>query len=216
MIFHILALLLPSGISLSEQTENVQLMEFQFLNEDEPEEVPVETPKPPEEVTPPTPVKPPEEVVETPEEVVDEIMDDVIADEVIEPPKVVKPVKPEPQTLQSTKIISSASPTQSNQISAPVKSSQLDNSNFKPFGNKKPHYPSFAKKSGIEGWVKIKVLVNKKGKVINAKVIDYMGHPSFKNATIAVARGWRFPIPIAKGKRVETWYLKKVAFQLRG
>lgn len=191
-------------------------MEFQFLNEEEPEELPQETPKPPEEVQPPTPVKPPEEVVEIPKEVVEEIIEDVIADEVVEPPKVVQPVKPIPQPTQPTKIISSASPTKSTQVTSPVKSSQLDNSNFKPFGNKKPHYPAFAKKSGIEGWVKIKVLVNKKGKVISAKVVDYMGHPSFKNATIAVARGWRFPIPIAKGKRVETWYLKKVAFQLRG
>ncbi|MGL1900921.1 MAG: TonB family protein [Fibrobacterales bacterium] len=100
------------------------------------------------------------------------------------------------------------------ELPAIVSESALDNKSVKPFGNKRPHYPQFARDAEIEGWVKLKVLVNKKGRVTQVKVDKVVGHKSFAKETIKVAKKWRFPPLTAKGRRVEAWITQTVLFQL--
>lgn len=212
LIIHgILLLLIPKPLKVKESVMETALLEVQFLNEEMSTQMsaqksethetkaqpPASKPVPQSEpkVSEPTPV----------DETSAEIVEEVIKEKPVEAPQ-------NPVIEKSAKI--SNTPSSSTTYSV-VQSTQLDGKSFKPFGNKKPIYPPIARKSQIEGWVKVKVLVNEKGKVLKALVLDYQGHPSFKNATLGVARSWRFPIPTQKGQRVRTWYTQKVVFRLR-
>ena len=199
---HFLVFIIPKNGGEENSIED-NLISIQLLNEE-----PAKKPSPPVKKTPPPP--PPKKVIPKPipKEVVPE-KEEIAEEEVIKKEVVSKPVTP-----QKTKV-SKPSPTKSTPGPQTVDANTLDNANFKPFGNKEPIYPSLAKKAGIEGWVKIQVLVNKKGKVVKVKVLDYSGHTSFKTATIAVAKGWRFPIPTIKNQRTQAWYIQKVGFKLR-
>jgi protein TonB len=196
-----------STSSSPEELEVENLIEVQLLNE-----IPAPKPTPPQKKAPPPPVKKvipkkaPKEVIPQKEEIAEEEKKKKKVEEQT-PKEIVKPIK-----IKPTK---STTPTKVKPGPQVVDSKKLDNSNFKPFGNKKPIYPSLARKSGVEGWVKVKVLVSNRGKVIQVEVIDYRGHPSFKEATITVAKKWRFPAPIAGGKRIKAWYTKKVGFKIR-
>ena len=53
-----------------------------------------------------------------------------------------------------------------------------------------PTYPTTAKAAGVEGVVRVFVLVDEKGKVI---VISSQGHPMLKQAAEDAARKWTFP-----------------------
>lgn len=211
VIHGILLLLIPKPLKIEEAVMETTLLEIQFLNEEQAES---ETTK---AETPEAKTQPPPALPATPSEssVSEEVVEDEIAEEEIVQDEVVQenPIKEAPQN-QVIQKSSKSSNTPSSSYSV-VQSTQLDGKSFKPFGNKKPSYPPIARKSQIEGWVKVKVLVNEKGKVLKALVLDYQGHPSFKNATLGVARSWRFPIPTQKGQRVRTWYTQKVVFRLR-
>lgn len=220
VIHGILLLLIPKPLKIEEAVMETTLLEIQFLNEEqaESETTKAETPEAKTQPTPALSATPLESSVS--EEVVeDEIAEEeIVQDEVVqeEPSQEVSSQEiaeeaPQNQVIQKS---SKSSNTPSSSYSV-VQSTQLDGKSFKPFGNKKPSYPPIARKSQIEGWVKVKVLVNEKGKVLKALVLDYQGHPSFKNATLGVARSWRFPIPTQKGQRVRTWYTQKVVFRLR-
>lgn len=211
VIHGILLLLIPKPLKIEEAVMETTLLEIQFLNEEQAES---ETTK---AETPEAKTQPPPALPATPSEssVSEEVVEDEIAEEEIVQDEVVQenPIKEAPQN-QVIQKSSKSSNTPSSSYSV-VQSTQLDGKSFKPFGNKKPSYPPIARKSQIEGWVKVKVLVDEKGKVLKALVLDYQGHPSFKNATLGVARSWRFPIPTQKGQRVRTWYTQKVVFRLR-
>ncbi len=218
ILLHILVLLLiPSGTDLVDVVvdDNTPLLEMEFYDEPDSEE-PVEDQvqeKPPEEQPEEEPIEPeePEEPIEEP---IEEVPDDVIAEEEVEKPieKPVQVLQSKPKVSSTPQVVVKSSSATSSTV---VSSSELDAKNFKPFGNKKPKYPAIARKANIEGWVMVKVLVNAKGKAEKVKLLDYQGHPAFKKATIDVAYLWRFPIPTRRGKRVRTWYKKKVIFRLR-
>ena len=226
VFLHILMLLLiPSGTYLIDVVvdDNTPLIEMEFYDEpaseESLEEQAQEVEEPPQEKPEEEPVEPdesvePEEPEEPIEEPIEEIPDDVIAEEEVERPieKPVQVVQSKPKVSSTPQVVVKSSSATSSTV---VSSSELDAKNFKPFGNKKPKYPSIARKANIEGWVMVKVLVNAKGKAEKVKVLEYQGHPAFKKATINVAYLWRFPIPTRRGKRVRTWYKKKVSFRLR-
>jgi TonB family protein len=125
--------------------------------------------------------------------------------------KVEKPIE-EPE--QKPVVESEITPDPMPELPTIVSESALDNKSIKPFGNKKPHYPQFARDAEIEGRVKLKVLVNKKGRVIDIKVESVIGHKSFVKETIKVAKKWRFPPLTSKGRRVKAWITQTVLFKL--
>ncbi len=207
---HMSLFFLPQS-EIADEEYMETLFDLQLMNEEEPPKVAA-----PKKVSPPPPPKVQKKIVEPPPPVeplpeLDEpAEEEVVVEKKIEP--VIEPVvEPQPQP---SPVKVAAKPANTSVGPTLVNVNSLDNASFKPFGNKKPVYPSLARKAGIEGWVKIKVLVNEKGKVIKAEVIDYSGHSAFKQSTLAVAKKWRFPAPISKAKRVQTWYTKKVGFIL--
>ena len=207
----VIALLLHVGIfwipmeTIEENMDEEMLISIQMMNEEQEKK-----PSPPKKSLPPPPTPPVKKKVVKPKEVVPE-KEEVAEEEVI----VKKKVEPIQEVKQKVpKKTDSKSTQKQNTELTVVDASTLDNANFKPFGNKKPVYPTLARKAGIEGWVKVKVLVNEKGKVIQHKVVDYSGHPSFKQATMDVAAKWRFPIPTSSRKRVRAWFTKKISFVL--
>lgn len=79
----------------------------------------------------------------------------------------------------------------------------------------RPRYPAVARHLGREGEVKLKLLINGRGRVEQIQVLDVIGHRSFERAVLAVARQWRFSPPLHQGRPVRVWALKKVKFQLK-
>ena len=207
-----LALLIHIGIfwipmeELEENVDEEMLISIQMMNEEQEQK-----PNPPKKTSPPPPLPPVKKVLVKPKDVMPEkeevAEEEVIVEKKVEPAQEIKKItaKTDPKAKSAKNL--NAEPTV-------VESSSLDNADFKPFGNKKPVYPTLARKAGIEGWVKVKVLVDEKGKVLQYNVVDYYGHPSFKQATLDVAARWRFPAPTASSKRVRAWFTKKISFVL--
>ncbi len=210
LLLHLSIFLFPKSPEVEVALLDDQLIDVQLLNDDPPPKEVITPPKP----LPPPPPPPPKEIIpdppteETPEE------EELAEEEIIVPQKEIQPIAPPPPPLTPIVKVSKSAPTASSNTSMVMDANSLDNTNFKPFGNKKPIYPAFARKAGIEGWVIVKVLVNEKGKVLKAQVKKYVGHLSFKQSTLNVALRWRFPAPMSQKKRVKTWYTKKVGFIL--
>ncbi|MDQ3818795.1 MAG: energy transducer TonB, partial [Acidobacteriota bacterium] len=53
-----------------------------------------------------------------------------------------------------------------------------------------PKYPAIAKGSGIQGPVKVNILVDPKGNVVRACAAE--GHPLLRAAAVKAALGWKF------------------------
>jgi protein TonB len=96
-----------------------------------------------------------------------------------------------------------------------IDAGSLDNPSVQPYGNRRPTYPALARQAGIEGWVEVEVLVGLDGRVFQARVVKWEGHPGFGDATLEVARGWRFPPPVYRGARVQMRYIRRIAFRLQ-
>jgi periplasmic protein TonB len=203
LLLHALLAISLLWLKTPEPIAEHRLVEFQFLNSAPPPEIPAAPPKPPTPKTPPTP-KP---VAPKPSA------------------QGMAPAKAEPHresTQQAHEEVSDLveSPTTpTTQSSAPafplVSQDALDNPRVEPFGNRKPFYPPLARAAGIEGSVLVRVLVDQRGQVIDAKIVQVKGHPSFAEETLKVARQWRFPVLTSRGQRVQAWIEKQVYFQLR-
>lgn len=87
------------------------------------------------------------------------------------------PVKPKPQTLTSTMLVSKA-------ISLP-----------------KPAYPLMAKAIGAQGSVAVQILVDEQGKVISAQAVS--GHPTLLRAAREAAFQARFTPTVLNGQPVK-------------
>ena len=63
-----------------------------------------------------------------------------------------------------------------------------------------PTYPNELMRLGIVGDVRVRVLVNPDGTVVNP-VILYSSHPEFAGATLKAVRAWRLAGPVARQGR---------------
>lgn len=86
--------------------------------------------------------------------------------------------------------------------------------NEKPIMKKqtRPIYPDFAVKAGIEGQVMIKVTINGKGKVIDAKIIKSV--PALDAAALKAVQTWTFQPGKIDGKAVNVNMIIPVQFKL--
>ena len=80
--------------------------------------------------------------------------------------------------------------------------------------NQEPVYPSQAKQDGIEGIVWVKVLVNRRGNVIDAITHKSSGTPMLDEAAVAAASKCRFNPAMRNGQPVCVWVVYKVEFKL--
>ncbi len=77
-----------------------------------------------------------------------------------------------------------------------------------------PLYPMRARMLGIEGWVKVKFLVDTKGRVKNIKILS--SHPPgiFDEVTRQAVSRWRFQVPTVDGTPVQVEVITTIKFKL--
>jgi len=76
-----------------------------------------------------------------------------------------------------------------------------------------PAYPKEAKKQLIEGTVRLEIVVDGDGKVIETKVLD--GDPLLAKAATEAVRKWRYKSTLLNGKPVQVVSEVDVNFKLR-
>ena len=77
-----------------------------------------------------------------------------------------------------------------------------------------PVYPFPLKKKRIEGWVKLIVIIDERGKVIKATVKD-SSHREFERPSIEAVLQWKFEPGIMNGKAVKVSRIQPLSFKLK-
>ena len=83
-----------------------------------------------------------------------------------------------------------------------------------PIVQVQPVYPLRAKSIGIEGWVKIKFLVNQKGLVENIRIVKAVPEGVFEKCVKRCLSAWRFSPGTVEGETVNTQVLTTIRFNL--
>jgi len=78
----------------------------------------------------------------------------------------------------------------------------------------KPIYPEIARKAGMEGWVYLKIQIDEKGDVVNAKVLKGLG-AGLDEAAFAAAMRCKFKPAMQRDKPVKVWMSYPVHFVLK-
>ena len=77
-----------------------------------------------------------------------------------------------------------------------------------------PLYPMRAKRKGIEGWVKVKFLVDTAGTVGSVTILDAQPVKIFDQSVHRCLAGWRFKPGTVEGMAVKTWVTTTIRFEL--
>ena len=77
-----------------------------------------------------------------------------------------------------------------------------------------PVYPVRAKHMGIEGWVRVKFIVNEEGRVDDIKILDSRPEKVFNNAVLRCVSAWRFTPGTVEGVPVKTLVETTIRFEL--
>lgn len=75
-------------------------------------------------------------------------------------------------------------------------------------------YPMRAKRLGIEGWVKIKLLISKEGNVEQIKFLEAQPKDVFESTVERGVKLWRFSTGTVNGKPVRSWVVTTIHFEL--
>ncbi len=75
-------------------------------------------------------------------------------------------------------------------------------------------YPFQAKRRGIEGWVKVKFLVNSQGRVEQVSILASDPETIFDQSVLNVLPKWRFSPGTIEGTSVNTWVVTTIRFEL--
>lgn len=76
-------------------------------------------------------------------------------------------------------------------------------------------YPFELKRERIEGFVRLKIIIDEQGKVKVAEVVD-SSHRAFVKPAIEAAESSVFESPTRQGKKVKAYYFLPFRFSLRG
>ncbi|MGE4588388.1 MAG: energy transducer TonB [Acidaminococcaceae bacterium] len=80
----------------------------------------------------------------------------------------------------------------------------------------KPAYPSAARKSGVEGTVIVRVLVDKRGDVSGADIYESSGSPILDEKAVSAAQEWEFaPAKDKMGRNMKCYVFVPISFFLR-
>jgi protein TonB len=77
-----------------------------------------------------------------------------------------------------------------------------------------PDYPPSARRQGIEGTVRVRVLVGPDGRVIQALVVKTSGEDALDAAALKAVVTWRFEPAQLDGEAVRAWASVPIAFKL--
>ncbi len=78
----------------------------------------------------------------------------------------------------------------------------------------KPQYPDLARRAGMEGYVWVKILVDKAGKPKKAVVIKESGGELFNDAAVNAAMKYQFTPAVMNSGPIQVWVAIKFNFQL--
>lgn len=82
--------------------------------------------------------------------------------------------------------------------------------------NPAPVYPAIARRSGDQGTVMLKVLVNPQGAPVRVELDQSSGSRPLDSAALDAVRNWRF-VPARRGERnIEDWVRVPIVFRLEG
>ncbi len=77
-----------------------------------------------------------------------------------------------------------------------------------------PVYPMRARRLGIEGWVRVTILVSEQGEVENIDILESEPRGVFENSVIQCVRSWRFSPGTIHGEPVKTRVQTTIRFNL--
>jgi protein TonB len=77
-----------------------------------------------------------------------------------------------------------------------------------------PRYPDLAREAGVEGTVKVQILVGLDGRVIRAIIAPHGSIPMLDEAALEAARASVFTPALANGKSVKVWVGQQYRFRL--
>lgn len=83
-----------------------------------------------------------------------------------------------------------------------------------PLAQAPPVYPLRAKQMGIQGWVKVKFIVNEEGGVENIEILDSKPEKIFERSVIRCVSAWRFAPGTVEGVPVRTQVMTTIRFEL--
>lgn len=83
-----------------------------------------------------------------------------------------------------------------------------------PLGRIPPIYPMAAKRRGIQGWVKVKFVVNEQGGVERITIVDAKPPGIFDQSVKRCVSKWRFKPGTVEGLPVKAWVETTVRFEL--
>lgn len=79
-----------------------------------------------------------------------------------------------------------------------------------------PVYPFRARRMGIEGWVRVRFLVDTEGRPGSIQILEAEPAGVFEDAVVQAISGWRFEAAVKDGRRVASWVVTPIRFQLGG
>jgi protein TonB len=85
---------------------------------------------------------------------------------------------------------------------------------LRPIEAPPPLYPPHARRMGIEGRVRVRVLVGERGRPLEVKVQEGSGDTSLDEAALAAVRRWRFEPARRDGEPVRAWAVVPIEFKL--
>ncbi len=106
--------------------------------------------------------------------------------------------------------VASAPDTSANHAVAPVLHPVVPDTPARPIKKVPPHYPDTAREAGVEGTVKLSVLVGRDGHVHDVRVLK--GIPMLDAAAVEAVTKWAFQPGKRGGKTVDSWFELPVKF----
>lgn len=82
--------------------------------------------------------------------------------------------------------------------------------------NKPPHYPYRARRMSIEGYVKVRFLVDCSGAIHDLTIIEARPEGVFEPEVMKTLPRWKFKPARKDGRTVETWMKTTIEFKLTG
>jgi protein TonB len=190
LLFFLLPLMAQKGPTLPDMTEPVTVNLVR---------VPEQEPPPPEE-------EPPVPEMETPQEIPEFFTPDLFRPEV--QPLEMDPI---PFRIELNPKLMSGPPVALKRF---YEAAELDQPP-RPLAKMPPLYPYKAKRLEIEGFVKVKFLVDEQGTVSSVSVLDSSPEGVFEDSVLQTLPSWKFSPGRILGEPVSSWVVTTIRFELK-
>ena len=119
------------------------------------------------------------------------------------PPEVVVEVEPEVLPEEPQEVVVEVEPVRTEPV-------------YDPTGNKKPRYPTMARRLGLEGAVKLLIRVAADGRVLGVTVVESSGHKVLDEAAVKAVETWVLEPGTVAGIPTEMEFEHEIVFTLQG